>query len=170
MLCAFNLSAQDVNRTVSKGDSINVSIKFKGETTTQQQINSTLLNNAANTNATLATSIVDLTSSIKQGLDLARETRIEKVAQQLNISKEDIYKALKRNNTYKLVGLIPSILVIFYALYSLLIKGADLNNALKGAGMVAILVFLLSIALYFGLTLIFNNEFFLIKGLLFSPY
>jgi len=175
MLCVFNLNAQQtVSRTMTTGDSLTVNVKFNKaeisaeQTTTQQQVNA-LLANTASTNSVLAGSIDQLTNSVKQGLDLARETKVDRVATQLSITREDVYKSLKRNNIYKLFGLIPFLIVVFWALYSLLTqKGLEIANALKGTALVAVLALLGAFTIYYTLTLIFNNMFFLIKGLMFS--
>jgi DNA-binding phage protein len=175
IICAFSLNAQQtVSRTMNAGDSLTVNVKFEkakltpDETTAQQQVN-TLLTNATNTNSVLATSIDQLTNSVKQGLDLARETKVDRVATQLSITREDVYKSLKRNNVYKLFGLIPFLIVVTWALLAFLMKkGLDISNALKGTSLVAVLALFGAVTIYYTLTLIFNSNFFLIKGLMFS--
>jgi hypothetical protein len=101
---------------------------------------------------------------------LSRQTKIEKIAQQLNISKEEIYRSIKLNNTFKLLCLVPFLLVIFWALSKFLQKGLNISKALAGTGIVAVLTVCLCISSYYILSLLFNNSFFMIKGLLFAPY
>jgi hypothetical protein len=174
MLCIFSVNAQQTITRTMKGDSTTITVKFgeakisTEQTTTQQQINA-LLNNSVTTNAVLATSIDQLTNSVRTGLELAQRNKVDKVAQQLNITVQDVYKSIKRNNMFKLVGLIPFLLVVFWAMYSFLTqKGLDIKNALLGTSLVTILAGLGALAIYYTLTLIFNDMFFVIRGLMFS--
>jgi DNA-binding phage protein len=170
MMCLFAVNAEkdSISRQVAPRDSVTVTFRMpKDQLASETQ--TTLLTNVINTNNSLSTNIGSLTDAIKQNLELSRESRMDKIAKELNVSKDSVYRAIKHNTMFKLIALIPFLLVVLWGLYSFLTqKGLSITHAMIGTGLVTVLSALGALALYFVLSLLFNDLFFTIRGLMFS--
>ena len=174
MLTLFvaNGQSENVSRTISPTDSLTVSVKFervklsKEESTAQEQVNA-LLNNSVKTTETLASSINKLTSTLEQNIMLSSKTKADIVSEQLGITRYQFKVYYRRNNTFILISLIPSLVVIFWAMSNFLFqKGLDVKHLLAGTAVVALYGMLGSGVLYSVLSLIFNKQYFVIKDLM----
>jgi hypothetical protein len=168
--------AQSVSRTMNPGDSLTVNLKFgslpvsKGELTAQQAF-STVLLNSAQTNQVLAASINKLTSTVEEGMQVAKLTKADVVAKQMGVSKDVLNKAFKRNHTIMLISLIPVLIFALWAMYTFFLKkGIDTWNVISGTALIGVYTVMGSAALYAILSLSINSKYFVIKELMSSLF
>jgi hypothetical protein len=174
IIAAFMLSifataqTSNVSRRINPGDSLTVSVKFgdvkfsKEESATQELVN-TLLTNSVQTNNQLSSSINKLTSAVEKGIELGQQSKLEK----MGITRETVMKTFKRNNTIKLISLIPALLFVLYAMGSFILqKGLDIKHLLTGTAVMALYALIASGVLYGVLSLVFNQQYFAIKDLM----
>ena len=171
-LFVINGQSENVSRTMGSGDSLQINVKFekvklsKEESTAQELVN-TLLLNSVRTTENLSTNINRLTTAVEQGITLSQQTKLDIVITQLGLTQAGVEKLFKRNNTFKLVALIPSLLFIFYAMTQFLTqKGLDIKHLLAGTAVMALYSLIGSAVLYAVLSLIFNKQFFVVKDLM----
>jgi hypothetical protein len=172
-LFVVNGQSENVSSTLNPwNDSVTVSVKFervklsKEESVAQEQIN-TLLINSAKTTDQLTNSLNKLTTTIEQGIMLSQQTKLDLISSQMGVPPESLKRAFKRNNTFKLVALIPALICIFWAMGSFLFqKGLDVKALLAGTAVVALYSFIGSGILYAVLSLVFNKQYFVVKDLM----
>ena len=173
MLSIFASAQTDnVSKTMNPGEDVTVNVKFdrirlsQKDLAAQEQLNS-LLSNSANTTAVLSESINRLTSAVEQGITQSTLTKADIVSNQLNISKDVLNRAFKRNNTIKLVSLIPALMFMFYALGSFLLqKGLDIKRLTSGTAIMTLYAIIGSGVMYATLSLLINKQYFVIKDLM----
>jgi hypothetical protein len=174
MLTVFvvNGQSENVSRRLSGNDSVTVSVKFekvkltKEESTAQAMIN-VLLENSTKSSDILFHSINRLTVALEEGIKLNKLTKIDIIAEQMGVTKEVLSKAFKRNNTIKLIALIPALIFIFYAMGSFILqKGLDVKHLLAGTAVMALYSLIGAGVLYAVLSLIFNKQYFVVKDLM----
>jgi hypothetical protein len=172
LLSTFAISAQDsANKKMSPGDSLTVSVKFERvklskEDVTAQELVSTLLANSAKTTEVLSESINRLTTAVEDGLTLSQQTKADIIANQLGITREQINKVYKRNGTILLLSLIPALMFVFYSLTLLFRKGLDIKSFISGTAMLGLYAFIGSAVFYAVLSLVFNQQYFVVKNLM----
>jgi hypothetical protein len=174
MLTLFvtNGQSENVSKTMGSNDSVTVSVKFervkltKEETNAQSQFNA-LLANSVTTTDMLSTSIDRLTTAIEQSIALGQQTKIDIVSMQMGVSPKILNQAFKRNNTIKLIALIPALMFIFWSMGRFLNqKGLDIKHILLGTAVMALYALIGSGVLYAVGSLIFNKQYFVIKDLM----
>jgi|WetSurMetagenome_2_1015567.scaffolds.fasta_scaffold58587_3 hypothetical protein len=165
-------SSSTISQRMSPGDSMTVHVNFepvklsKDETNTQQIVN-TMLENNTNATVVLSNSLVRLTEAVEQGIADSKLTKMDIVANQLGVNKDVLRKAFKRNNTIILLCLIPALLIILYTLYEFInIKGLDVKKTITGTALLTVYSLLGAGLLYVITSLIFNQQYFVIKNLL----
>jgi hypothetical protein len=166
MLMVVFVQAKTIESTqvVNRGDSLTVHMQF--ESSTQKVVDQMLENNTLVTTV-LSNSLQDLTVAIKQGIEQSKLTKMDIVANQLGVSKDVLRKAFKRNNTIILLCLIPALLVIIYSLAQFLrIKGLDVKKKITSTALMTVYSLLCAGLLYVIASLIFNQQYFVIKNLL----
>jgi hypothetical protein len=163
-----------VSKKVKDGESMTVNVKFGDIPLSPSQVTkqqNALFENSIKTTETLSTNIQELTLALQQGILVARQSKIDKVADQLNVNEAVIFKALKKNNIFKIIALIPTLVFVLWAMGKfLLVRGLEISKAIKGTLLMAVYAGIFSVTLYFVLSLIFNSQFFMIKELITSFY
>jgi hypothetical protein len=173
MLSIFVQAQPDkVSKRITPGDSLSVTVKFEKmklskEESAAQELVSTLLTNSVQTNNQLSSSINRLTMAVEQGIELSRQSKIDVVASNLNTTRAKIEKSFKRNNILELVSLIRALIFVFWAMGSFLMqKGLDVKALLTGTAVMALYALIGSVILYAVLSLIFNQQYFVVKNLM----
>jgi DNA-binding phage protein len=174
-LLAFMLSfcvvkAQDDNvaQKMNSGDNVTVHLKFGKlpPSETQPQVNA-LLQKSVETTEVLSSSIVQLTTALNEGIQYSKEPKLDRLANQSGISKNDIYKAYNRNNHFKLIAVVLAFLTTLYAICKFVFtKGLDVDRWMKGTALLALYAIVGAILLYATLSLLFNSQLFTIKEIL----
>jgi DNA-binding phage protein len=155
---------------MSPGDNVTVNLKFGKlpltSPETQPQLKS-LLNRSVETTEVLSSSIVQLTTVLNEGIQLNKESKLDKLAKQSGMTKNDIYKAYSRNNHFKLLAVALAFLTTLYAICKLVFtKGLDVDRWMKGTALLALYAIVGAILLYATLSLLFNSQLFTIKEIL----
>ena len=152
------------SRTVSPSDSLTLTVKLSKD---EKAVQNALLDNVAQTNTTLSESIEKLASVAQEGLELSKTSKLDKVATQMGTDRQTILKSFKRNGKLILISALPSLIFVFWAMGSFVLKkGLDVGKLLTGTAVMALYALIGSCVLYIVLTLIFNNQYFEIKSLL----
>lgn len=171
----LNGQSENITKTMGPNDSLTVNVKFekvklsKEETTVQEQIN-TLLVNSVNTTNGLASGIDRLTTALEKNVELSRMTKADIVANQLGITPTVINKAYKKNNKLLLVSLLPGLVFVFWSLTTLFKKGLDLKTFLHASALLGLYSLFGCGILYAVLSLVFNQQYFVIRNLMSSLF
>jgi hypothetical protein len=173
MLSIFATAQPDqVSKKVNQSDSLNVTVRFEKmklskEDATAQELVSTLLNNSVKTNDQLSTSLNKLTSAVEKTIEMGQKSKIEIIAANLNTTKAAIEKSFKRNGNILLISLLPALIFVMWAMGSFLFqKGLDVKNLLTGTAVMALYALIGSAILYAILSLVFNQQYFVVKNLM----
>jgi hypothetical protein len=173
MLSMFVMAqADNVTRRINPGDSLSVTVKFekvklsKDESAAQDALNA-LVSSSMITSGELARSLNHLTNVLEDNLKLSQIKKVEIVAQQAGISVDKLKQLYNRNSTLKLIALVPTLVILFWAMGQfLLMKRLDIKQALLGTAIVTLYGCIGSVVLYVVLSLIFNHQYFVIKDLM----
>ena len=167
---------EEISKRVSPNDSLNVTVKFEKvklsqqETTAQAELNA-LLSNSLTTTGVLSRSVDRLATAVEENMKLSRISKTELVAHEIGVSPDRVKQAFRLNSTFKLISLIPIAIIIMISFYKfLVIKDLDVKSAIQGTTIMTIYGLVGAIVLYMLLSLIFNNQYFVIKDLMRSMF
>lgn len=151
-----------VNKQVKARDTISLNLMLSNNVDSQAQLQAILSSSTKSTDA-LASSINRFTDVVAQGILLNQQTRIDIIAKEMNTTPDVLKKSFKRNSNIKLVAIICLLIVVAGSLSRIFLKGLDWHKAIGGLALVVSIACVGSYALYHVLSLIFNNDYYLIK-------
>ena len=166
----------EISKKMAPNDSLNVTVKFEKVKLTKEDNDATtalnaLISNSMQTTADLSNSFRHLTSVLETNLSIMQKSKTQRVAELLSIKESDVRKFYKRKTTYMLIALIPVLLIAFGSVIRFFFeKGLDVKHFLAGTAVMALCGLLGSAALYGILSLVFNQQYFIIKDLMNSMF
>jgi hypothetical protein len=160
--------AQDAkSRTVSTNDSLTLMFKLSKDDKIVQNTVATLLTNSVQTNTAVADGLEKLSAVMQEGLELNKQSKLDRIAREMNTNKQSLLKSFKRNGQIMLVALFPMLIFVLWAMYEFIVKkGLDIGKMIIGTALMALYALVGSAALYAVLSLLFNSQYFEIKNLL----
>lgn len=170
MLALFTSYGQveNIQKKLPNTDSLTVNVKFEKVSLSKEQskqnleLNS-LLTRSVETIETLSSSINKFTLLAEESLDLAKTTKKELLAKELGISKEEIDKAFKTNGIFLGISLLIMLVIVLRSLISALRKGVNIDTAIRGSVFLILYGGIFALLFYIITTLLFNQNYFIIK-------